>query len=170
EFTKLLSVEGGIRLDAGLFEPLRFRYRVGIKGRVFNISAARPEANAAHLVGIGLSRHSIGAGSLRSSPAGKTAHRKVEASPEEMHGTGLADEVGPESVEDGIHRQQNTPKFLYRFSVVRSVHPILVEGNRIGDFDWHAPDFDFDPSRPKHAHEFLIEISYRARHQEQRLQ
>src|ERR1017187_7101567 len=42
---------------------------------------------------------------------------------------------------------------------------ISVAGNRIGDFDWHPPDFDFDFRGSKHPHEFFVELGHGARRQ-----
>jgi hypothetical protein len=46
-------------------------------------------------------------------------------------------------LEDRIDRQQDTPELLHRFGIVRRVHPILIEGNRIR----YVPDFYDNPRR-----------------------
>ena len=41
---------------------------------------------------------------------------------------------------------------------------VLVEANRIWDFDRHWPNFDFDPRGAKHRHSLPIELGHRAGH------
>jgi hypothetical protein len=48
------------------------------------------------------------------------------------------------------------------------MNTILVEGNRIGDFNRHSPDSDVDPRGSKHFHEFPVELSYRPGRQRER--
>src|SRR5208282_579269 len=102
----------------------------------------------------------VRAGSLRSSAARKPRDRKVKTSPEEVHRAAFANESRPELAEDGVHRQQNPPESLNRRRIVRAMRVILVEGNRIGDFDRHSPNLDFDPRGSKHSHEFPVELGY----------
>src|ERR1700737_2175538 len=53
------------------------------------------------------------------------------------------------------------------FWIVRRVHAILIETNRVRDFHGHSPDPGVDVERMKHLHEFRMKIRDGARNETQ---
>src|SRR4029077_14942455 len=92
KLTELLVIVSGPWSNEGVFESLWLGSHVGIKSCIFDVIPARPEGNTADLVGIRFSRHAVGPGSFWGPAAGKTADRKIKASPKEMHRATFPDE------------------------------------------------------------------------------
>ena len=63
--------------------------------------------------------------------ARKTRDREIERSPEQMHGTALADEAGAEFLEDPVALHEGAPEAVDRRRVVRAMHLVAIEGDRI---------------------------------------
>jgi hypothetical protein len=55
---------------------------------------------------------------------GEASHRKVEATPEEMHWAHFADEPASEELENTMGLDEYTPETLRRLSIIVSVNPI----------------------------------------------
>ena len=80
-----------LSLADGIGEAGWFGSRVGIK-RCLHIFVAGPEAVADHFMRIGFSGDDVSALAFGRAPTGKSRDRHIEAAPEEMHRTTLADE------------------------------------------------------------------------------
>src|SRR5258708_5591988 len=65
EFAKLSVEKGSLRPDLGLPESFRLSNRVGVKGGALDAAAAGPKTDTAYFMGIGFSRHGVGARSFR---------------------------------------------------------------------------------------------------------
>ena len=79
-------------LDDACVSPSR-PTRVRVKGRVFYIPTAQPKPDTAYLVRVGFSHHGIGSRPFGSTATGESRNGKIEATPKEVHGAGLADEI-----------------------------------------------------------------------------
>jgi hypothetical protein len=167
ELVELRVVPGGVRAHARFAEAWWLGSHVVIEGWPFE-AAAGPKADAADLVGIGFAGDGIGAGAFRGGATGKTGDGMVEATPEKVHGAGLAEEAGAELLENAIHGDEDLPEPARIFGIVRGVDAILVKGNGVGDFHWHFPNLDLDARRAKHAHKGLIKIGHRAGEERER--
>src|SRR5208283_5523877 len=102
KFPELHVVVSPVRTNSSRLEAFRLGRHVRIKGCIFNIAAAGPKTHATYLVRIGLPGYRVGTGSFRGSPARKTTYSQVEASPEEVHRTALADKLRSELIEDRV--------------------------------------------------------------------
>src|SRR5207237_805818 len=114
---------------------------------IIDRAAARPEAGAAHLVGIGFGGDFIrqvghAAGMTRRAPAGKARHREIETAPEEMYRARLAEEGGAELLEDPVDVEKNLQKASHRVRVIRGVLVVLREADRLRQFIGHLVDCD----------------------------
>ena len=131
-------------------ETLRRRIGVGIERRIVDgPAAARPEAGTRNLVRIGLLGHGIRqmrhtARMARRRTAGKARHRQIEAAPEEMHRTRLAEKAGAEMGEDLAGGEQHAPETVGIVGIIGCVHRILLERNAIGDLARHRRDVNID--------------------------
>ncbi len=163
KFAKLLVIKSGFRKDLGLREALQLRRHVGIERRTFDFSAAGPEADAAHFVGVSFAGDTVGARALGGQAAGKASHREVEAAPEKVHRAAFADEARPELVEDTIDGDEDLPEFADGLGIVRGVDAVFVKGNGIWYFHGHSPDFDPDSRGLQQRKEFAIEVRDGAR-------
>src|SRR6266850_7744128 len=161
-------IEGRGGGDARLTKTFWLRRRVSVERRFFYFAAARPEAAADALVGVGLARDRVGIGSRRRGPARKARHRHIEAAPEKMHWARLANKTRPELFQHLVDRKQYPPEPADGFGVVRGMNVIFIEGNRLENLDGHPPDLHVNVGRMQQAHKFLVEIGDRARNQWQR--
>src|SRR5580700_9601405 len=127
-----------------LSKPWRLRRRISIKGRAFNVPAARPESRADYFMRIRLAGNRIGSGTLRSAPPRKARHAQVKAPPEEMYRTFLADEACPKFLKDRVAQNQNFPHAMCILSIVRSMLRIALEAHRVRHFARHRPEFHFN--------------------------
>ena len=89
--------------------------------------------------------------------ARETRGRQVEAAPEEVDRTGLADEAGPELLQHAVHLDQCLPEQVRVARVVRRVPLVLVERDRIGDLDRTGRDGDVHTPASKPGHEVVVE-------------
>ena len=163
ELAQLGVVKGSLGMDGGGLEAGRLGDGVGVEGCASDISAAGPESDTAYLVRIGFAGHGVGFGAVGGAASGEAADGEVEAAPEEVDGAGFALELGTELVEYGVDGEQDAPEALDGGGIVGGVDAVLVEGNGIGDFDGHAPDFYFDAGRMEHGHYFAVEAGYGTR-------
>ena len=96
---------------------------------------------------IGLAGHRIwqighAAGMERRNTAREAGHRQIEASPEEMHRTRLADEAGAKLLHDAVDGHQDAPEAMGVFGVIGGVLLILAEAHRARNLVWHLIDAD----------------------------
>src|SRR5580700_1793432 len=136
---------------------------VGVERRAFNVAAARPESRAAHFLRISLAGDRIGADAFRSAPPREPRHAQIEASPEKMYRTVLANESGPEFPEDVVTQNQDLPEAVRIFGIVRSMLRVAGKANRVWHLAWHGPDFHLYAERPQGRHELRIKIGDRFR-------
>ena len=94
--------------------------------------------------------------------SGEPGDRQIQCAPEEVHRTDLADEAGPEHLEDAVHLHQCEPEPVHLVAVVGHVQLIGVEGNRALDLDRHRPDLGGQSQPVEHAHHLAVEIGDRA--------
>ena len=168
EFSEFLVPECALRLERRLGKAGRLRVGVGIEGGLRHGAAAWPEPAAADLVGIGLPHHPIAdmRGRARMGgrgAAGEAGHGQVEAAPEEMHRTDLADEARAEQGEDAIALDEDAPEAVGIVAIIGRMGSILLERDRVGDLDRHGPDLHDDSQGLQLGHEIAIEIGDRAR-------
>src|SRR5207237_873810 len=117
ELAELAMVERAGRLDVDRFEPGRRGRRVRIKRRLVDrpwtedrsAPAAGPEAVADHFVRVRLA-HEGRPFPRRRRPSGKARDGKIEAAPEEMDRTRLADELASRPGEDALTPHQDVPE------------------------------------------------------------
>src|SRR5271156_237291 len=77
-----------------------------------------------------------------------------------MHGARLADESSAKFLEDRIERDQNSPEAIGVDGIVTRVRHVMIEANRIWNFDRHGPDFHVYFQRREHFHELAVEPRY----------
>ena len=142
---------------------------VGVRVRVEDALAvgAGPVARAAHLVGVGLVHHvraAVGcaAGVERGGAAGEPGDGQVQAAPEEVDGTDLADEPAPEHLEDPCRLHERLPEPLRLRRVVGRVALVGVERDRTRDLDGHRPDRCGQAELVEERHQFGVEAGHRA--------
>src|ERR1700690_1047110 len=80
-----------------------------------------------------------------------------------MNRAGLALELGAELLEYRVDGEQDAPEALDGHRIVGGVNAVLVEGNRIGDFDRRPPDFHFNTCRMNHVHDVSVKVGHRTR-------
>src|SRR6516164_5043860 len=110
-------VKRPVRFHSPLLEPGGLRRGISVVGRTLDTASSWPESCTAHLVRIGFGRNRIGIGSGWRHPAAEAGHTQVEASPEEVNGTGLADKLRPKFLEYRVTPRQHPPK---------SAHGVLI--------------------------------------------
>src|SRR5258707_2925682 len=87
KFAELATICRGGWPNRGVGEAGRRGRHVRIIRRLLDGASrcAGPEADAAHLVRIGLTGDTVGSGPLRRASARKSGYRKIEGAPEEVH-------------------------------------------------------------------------------------
>src|SRR5688572_30433680 len=93
---------------------------------------------------VSLARDYVGVRPRRRGLARKTRDCHIEAAPEKMHRTTLADESRAKLLENGVHFYERAPEAVRILSVVRRMIVVVFEANRIGYFNRHGPDLYFD--------------------------
>jgi hypothetical protein len=101
-------------------------------------------------MGIGLAHDSIGqvrypARMPGSATAREARHGEIKASPEEMHRARLAKKRAAKIEENIVRGQQDAPKPRDVVAVVRCVHEIPIERNRIDHLVRNLTDAHLDP-------------------------
>src|SRR5579864_3839391 len=115
-------------------------------------------------------RANILRGSWDRRPAARKArHGQIEAAPEEMDRTRLADEPPPKLLEDGVGPQQDAPESMRVRRIVRGVPGVLFKANRVRVLRWLRPDPDIDREPLERPYHVVIEIGNRSRPQRDRL-
>src|SRR5579863_8932810 len=100
EFVHLRMIESFCGADMRFRKTRWFWSRVGVECGTLNVTAARPETGANHLMRIGLPCNRICPFPRRRSTSRKARDRQIEAAPKEMHWAALADKAGPKLFED----------------------------------------------------------------------
>src|ERR1700678_4138801 len=85
-----------------------------------------------------------------------------------MHRTDLPKKVRREDFEQTIRMRENPPEPVRVFRVIRSVCPVLLKGNWIGDFHRQRMNLHRNAEHSKTALKFLVEIRNRLRPQRDR--
>src|SRR6187401_1858561 len=99
-------------------------------------------------------------------PPGEPRDRQVEAAPEEVNRTDLADERCTEPVERFVCPDQDVPETPGVLSVV-SAAKIVVERHRGDDFHRNRPDAECDVESREASHHLMVEGLYRQSRQRQ---
>ena len=155
-------IEGGSGLRGLSGETGGLGRSVGVEG--WSVEAgAGPEAGADYFVRVSFAGDGIGAGAFGGAAAGEARDAEVEASPEEMDWTALADEAGAKLLEDIFTEDQDAPEAVGEFGIVGGVQGIFFERDGGWDLARRSPDFDFDAERVQGGHEFGIEVRDRLR-------
>src|SRR5208282_5500554 len=147
KFFKLRMIERLRWTDRLLCKSFGFGSGIGVKRCAFYVAASWPKSGAVDFVRIGFARDGVDSGPLRSTAAREARGCQVKASPEKMDRTGFANEKRAKLLEDGLAAYENPPKAVGVFGIVGGMLRVLIEGNRVGNFDGHLPDFDGNPQR-----------------------
>src|SRR5215469_1818707 len=76
----------------------------------------------------------------RRGSAGKTRDRQIKATPEKVHRTAFAAKARSKLLKHAIALDEDTPKPICVFAVVRAMLFILIEGDRVFDLVRHGVD------------------------------
>src|SRR5437016_4709129 len=118
ELAELLVIKSCVRADPASRQPLWLGSHVGIEGCPLNITAAGPKPDTANFMRIGFTCNRVGARAFRGRAARESGHGMVEAPPEKVDRTALADETGPELVKNAIHRDKDFPESAHSFGII----------------------------------------------------
>src|SRR4051812_9281706 len=97
------------------------------------------------------------AGVFRRGTAGEPGYSQVETSPEKMDRAAFAAELGSELFEDAIALQEDAPKAIRVFGIVRRIGLVLLEGDRGIDLVWCRVDLYRNFEDFQRLHDFPIE-------------
>ena len=147
-------VRGGEAGRDGIGVAVKSGVRVGV--------VARPETRAADLVAIGYTNDCIGqvrraAGVEESWATREARDREIEAAPEEMHQTGLAQEAGAESREQRVRDNEGAPEAVRGIGVVGAVNFIGRKRDRVVHLVWSRADGDMHPEHGQRIEQFAVE-------------
>src|SRR5579883_285796 len=145
------------------FESGRLGRGVGIKRRAFDLASSGPESGAAGFVRIGLARDRVGP--LRRRSAGEPSDRQIEAAPEEMHRAALADEARTKILQNRAGRNENAPEAMRILGIVRFMHFVLRERNRVSDLVRAGMNLYLDTERIELSHQLAIKLGHAPRRQ-----
>ena len=67
-----------------------------------------------------------------SAAPGKSRHRQIRGTPEEVYGAALPDEASSKCLEDPVRLHENPPESVGILPIVRAVGLVLIESDRIG--------------------------------------
>ena len=98
------------------------------------------------------------AGVRRRQPTGKPCHRKIEAAPKEMHRAAFAAKPRAKFFEDTIGLNKCAPEPVRVFRIVRPMHLVFVERNRIGNFVRQVVDLHGQLELIERAHHCFVEV------------
>src|SRR5437588_1306110 len=144
EFSQFATVEGLRWTNGGGWQSRRLWRGIGIERRGGETVIAGPEATTDLFMGHRFARHAIGTRSLGGAPTGEERHGKVEAAPEEVHGTTLAKKRRAVALHNGGSLGQDAPETLRIERIVRSVDLIDITTNGILHFARQGIDRDLD--------------------------
>src|SRR6476646_3438492 len=126
ELAELPMVDGWIGSHASVAQARGLGRRIRIEGRVGDFAAAGPEAHAADFVRVRFARYRIGTRTLGGASSGESRDGEVEAAPEEMDVTALADEAGAKRVEHAINGDQDAAEARHGVAVVAGVDGVVL--------------------------------------------
>src|SRR6266581_9375030 len=105
---------------------------------------------------VGFPRHAIGPWTLWCTPSRKKGECQVEAAPEEVDGTALAQKRRAVALHDGVGLHQDAPEALGIDWVVRGVDFIDITANGMLHFAGQGVDGDLDAQSMQASHEFPV--------------
>src|ERR1700686_4489749 len=88
-------------------------------------------------------------------------HRQVEAAPEKMYGAALTDKARAECLEHAIGLQEHPPEALRIFGIIRGMHPILAEADRVRQLVGNLIDVHLHANIGERSHDRRMEIRHR---------
>src|SRR6516165_1204246 len=96
---------------------------------------------------------------MRRRPAAREAgYREIEAPPEEMDWTDLAQKACAKHSQYSISLNQDPPENVGELGVIGGVLVILLEWDRMLDLTRHGPDRHIEPERAHSAHKLGIKL------------
>src|ERR1700691_78204 len=135
---------------------------IRIECRTRDFAAAGPESGATALMRICFARDRVCPFAFGRATPGETGRGKIEAAPEEMYRTGLADEPAAESLQNCVGLQQNPMEPVHILCVVRRMSLVVGKGDGICDLDWRRPYGHVNAGGAQGGHDFPVEIRYGA--------
>src|SRR5258708_10281764 len=160
---QLRMIESRRGLNALLGKTGRLRCSISVEGGTFDFATAWPEPRADYFVRISFAGNDVGPGALGSTPPGEARHCQVEASPEKLHRTALADEAGTKFLEDVFAQNQYAPEAVRIFGIIRGMLRVEVTGPGVRHLDRHGPNSHFNAQGPQASHKCSVEVSHRLR-------
>src|ERR1700719_1152733 len=82
------------------------------------------------------------AGMLRRGPSGKTSDREIRRAPKKMDRTAFPAEPRSKFLKHAVDLDENAPKSVRIFRIIRAMLLILIERNRIRDLVRQGVDLD----------------------------
>src|SRR5262249_22838492 len=93
----------------------------------------------------------------------KTRHRQIEAAPEKMYRTHLAEKAGAEMRKYIVRREQDAPEAVRIITVVRGVCEVPIERKASCDLGRHRGDACHDSEFGECGEQFTVELCNRFR-------
>src|SRR5207244_6355625 len=156
EFSQLLTVEGLLRTNRGCRQSRRPRRGIRVESWHWETVIARPEPTTDHFMRVSFPRHAIGPWTLWCAPSRKKGECQVEAAPEEVDGTALAQKRRAVALHDGVGLHQYAPEALGVDWVVGGVDLIDITANGILHFAGQGVDGDLDAQGVQAGHAFPV--------------
>src|SRR6266700_3523074 len=156
EFSQILTVESLLRTNRGGRQSRWFWSGIGIESRGRETVIARPEPTTDHFMRVGFPRHAIGPWTLWCAPSRKKGECQVEAAPEEVDGTALAQKRRAVALHDGFGLHQDAPEALGVDGVVGGVDLIFITANGMLHFARQGVDRDLDAQGVQASHKFPV--------------
>jgi hypothetical protein len=97
----------------------------------------------------------------RSRAPGEAGHSQIEAAPEEVNGTDLAEERGPEALQHAIDRHTSTEEACHRIRIVGPRGVIVDKGDRVGHLVRAAVEVRRRPELAQQIGEARVEVRHR---------
>src|SRR5215472_2622020 len=126
--------------------------RIGIIRRALDTASSGPESGTAHFMRIRFSSNRISIGPRWRRTSAEARYRQIEASPEEMNGTGFADKAGAKFFEHGIAPLQDSPGTAHRVRIISGMYFVLLKGYGVGKLNRHRVNGDINPERVECSH------------------
>ncbi len=106
---------------------------------------------------VGFPRHAIGPWTLGCVPSRKEGEGQVEAAPEEVDGTALAQERRAIALHDGLGLHQDAPEAVGVERVIGGVDLIDITANGVAHFAGQGINRDLDAQDVQTVHKFPVE-------------
>ena len=94
----------------------------------------QPEPTTDHFMRVGFLRDVICAWTLRCASTGEKGQCQIEATPEKVDRTALADKVRAVALQDHVNLYQNAPEALGIDGIIGGMYLILIKGDGILHF------------------------------------